>query len=33
MKISEFKAFLNNIGFKKSQHVAQRLFVAFDLNK
>merc|ERR1711871_31644 len=33
LKIGEFKAFLNNIGFKKSQHVAQRLFAAFDLNK
>ena len=33
LRISEFKAFLTNIGFAKSQDVAQRLFNAFDLNR
>ena len=33
LRVSEFKAFLTNIGFEKSQEVAQRLFNAFDLNR
>ena len=33
LRMSEFKAFLTNIGFAKSQDVAQRLFNAFDLNR